>query len=378
MNPPLSSELARHILDWRGLPWPPDWGEIFGREAPLCLEIGFGNGAFMAKEAREHPGRNHVAVELSWSAARRLLLRLWKHDLDNVRVLLIDAKLALLHLFEEESLCEVFANHPCPWPKARHHGRRLFTPELLDVLTSRMRTGARLTCVTDHAEYAQWVAERFEEHDAITSCHGSSEVADIPGHLPTKYQLKAMAQGIPIHYFEWQKVRDPRAPIPPSHRDQVDGPEGDARRTWHDSMPSISLRGDYDRTSLFGDALPLTVQETVDNIPVVARLEEPFRREKPAMWLVEAFATEGNLRQEFAILVIERRPKELFLKLSGLGRPHPTYGVKRAIAALAQVLVENVPHLEVLHENLGPDALVPYRPALVQSSAPAERPGVSC
>ena len=96
------------------------------------------------------------------------------------------------------------------------------------------------------------------------------------------------------------------------------------------------------------------------------------------MWLVECFVTEGNLRQEFAILVIERSPKELFLKLSGMGRPHPTYGVKRAIAALAKTLVENVPHLEVLHENLGPDALVPFQPALAESTASADDTGVSC
>ena len=356
MNLPLSRELE-YVIDWRALPWPPDWNALFGREAPLCLEIGFGTGTFTAHQAAQHPERNHVAIELSWSAARRLLPRLWKRDLENVRVLLIDAKLALQHLFQPESLCEVFANHPCPWPKARHEERRLFTPAFLDILTSRMRMGSKLTIVTDHADYSQWVGERLHEHTALESCHPETEVADILDHMPTKYQLKAMAEGIPIHYFEWQKARAVEVQLPAPHRDVVDGTAPEERRTWLNSMPTISLRGDYDRNKLFGDSWPVTFQETIDNIPVVCRLESAFRREKPAMWLVECFVTEGNLRQEFAILVIERKQKELFVKLSGLGRPHPTYGVKRAVAALGKVLLDRTPGLSIVHENLGADAL---------------------
>jgi len=357
----LSQQLLHYLVDWRDSPWPIDWESLFGRNAPLSLEIGFGNGTFLAGQARSRPDRNHIGIELSWSAATRLFQRLEKAGVENARVLLIDAEAALQHLFLPESLTEVFANHPCPWPKARHGERRLFASPFLDLLTSRMRLGSRLTVVTDHAEYAQWLGEMLEGHPALTSCHPGIEAPELPGRQPTKYQRKAMAEGIPIHYFEWTKQAEPEGLIAPAHRDQVDGAGSRDARTWYDSMPTISLRGDYDRKLLLADFQPLTLRETVDNIEIAVRLSGAFRREEPPMWLVECFVSEGKLRQEFAIMVIERKANELFLKLSGLGRPHPTFGVKLAIAGLGRVLMENDPKLTIVHENLGAEALATAR-----------------
>lgn len=350
MPRPLSLDLQRHVVDWRGLPWPLDWPALFGRRAPLDLEIGFGNGDFLVDQAVAHPERDHVGIELSWTAATRLFGRLHRAGVDNVRVLLADVEVALLHLFEPGSLARVQANHPCPWPKARHEERRLFAPDFLALVASRMELGAPLTIVTDHAEYAEWLGERLCAQTALASRHATTEVSELPGHRPTKYQLKAMAEGVAIHYFEWEKRAEPdRAPAP-AHRDSGRGGEDT------ESMPTVTLRGPYERGSLLKDALPRTGRETRDGVEVACKLAAVYRREDPPMWLVEALVSEGRLRQEFGILVLERGPEELLVKLSGLGRPHPTYGVKRAVAELGRLLVETNADLAVARENVGRDA----------------------
>ena len=91
MARPLSQSLQEHLIPWRELPWPLDWAGVFGREAPLSLEIGFGNGGYLAQQALERPDLNHVGIELSWAGATRLFKRLNKAGSTNAKALLIDA-----------------------------------------------------------------------------------------------------------------------------------------------------------------------------------------------------------------------------------------------------------------------------------------------
>src|SRR5262249_46844075 len=178
MARPLSRSIQDHLVDWQREPWPIEWSSVFARSAPLALEIGFGNGSFLEEQARARPERDHVGLELSWTAATHLFRRLQRAELRNVRIVLGDAEALLLHLFAPESLCEVFVNHPCPWPKSRHVERRLLSRDFLARLAERMQPEARLTVVTDHAEYALWLAEELGAQSAFVSCHLSPEVAE--------------------------------------------------------------------------------------------------------------------------------------------------------------------------------------------------------
>jgi tRNA (guanine-N7-)-methyltransferase len=351
MARPLALALQAHVVDWKSSAWPLPWTSIFGREAPLALEIGFGNGEFLERQARAHPARDHVGIELSWTAATHLFRRLERAQLANVRVLLVEAEVALERFFAPESLDEVFVNHPCPWPKARHHERRLLRPEVLACLAGLMRAGAKLTVVTDHAEYAEWLGDVLRSQDALVSCHATVEVDALPGREPTKYQRKAMAQGIPIHYFEWKKAGAPpatgaRPGAPPSRADTVLPP-----------MPSLTLGGPHASARPFGDFRPRVFRELADGIEVVVKLEALFRGETGGVWLVETLVQEDKLRQEFGVLVVERPPDSLLVRLADMGRPHPTHGVRRALWLVARVLREANPALAIRHENLGAAAL---------------------
>lgn len=344
MARPLSTSLQEVVVDWQRESWPVPWNAIFGRGAPLALEIGFGNGSFLAEQGRNRPERDHVGIELSWTAATHLFRRLQHAGGGNVRVLLGDAEALVRHLFPADSLCEVFVNHPCPWPKARHLERRLLARGFLTCLAERMQPEARLTVVTDHAEYATWLGQELGSQSALVSSHETIEVAALAGRATTKYQLKAMAQGIPIHYFEWHKTRDPRVLLPRAPSSEI-------------SMPTLTLGGEVASHELFRDFRPALFRERHQGVEVVVKLEAVYQRTDAPVWLLETLVQEDQLRQQFGIDVVARQTEAsgatLLLKPSALGHPHPTHGVKRAVWCAAQWLRSRHGTLTIRDESLG-------------------------
>jgi tRNA (guanine-N7-)-methyltransferase len=338
MPRPLPLSIADWLIPWRERTWPLPLHEEFGRETPLALEIGFGNGEFLEREARGHPERDHVGIELSWTSATHLFRRLDKGGPTNVRVLLADAEVALRHVFAPASLVEVFVNHPCPWPKDRHAARRLVRPEVLRLLATRMAAGAPLLVVTDHAEYAVQIAEVLEGQEDFAPQHGATEVAEIPGREPTKYQRKAMAEGIPIHYFPWVRVA---------------GGEPAAEASEEVEMPSLTLNGSVPPETLFAGFEPDVETTSPDGVPTVVKLVSAYQRVDREGWLVEALVKEDRLQQDFAIEVVPRGEERLLVKVSHLGHAHPTFGVKRAVWRVGRWLWLKHPELGLEHHNLG-------------------------
>jgi len=255
---------------------------------------------------------------------------------------LIDAEVALQHLFRSNSLARAFVIHPCPWPKARHMDRRVLNPAGLAQLASRMAPGAKLTVITDHAEYAEWLGEVLSSQETLQSIHPTVEVGEIPGHQPTKYQRKAMAQGIPIHFFEFQKELETHVPDPQSIDPSF--------------MPSITLSGAFDPKALASQFQPQSLREQHEGEEVVVRLNAAFQRSDDGALLIESLVQEGRLRHEFGIFVGFKPDGNLVVKLSGMGRPNPTHGVRRALLCASNWLREVAPGLSVAHENLGSEA----------------------
>jgi tRNA (guanine-N7-)-methyltransferase len=369
MGRPLSRALAEHVVAWPLAPWPIAWSALFGRAAPLALEIGFGNGAFLAAQARARPERDHVGLELSWTAATHLLRRLERPGsspddpparLGNVRILLGEAEPLVRHAFAPGTLAEVFVNHPCPWPKARHVERRLLTRAFLGELAERMRAGARLTVLTDHAEYARWLAGELRAQDALESCHAGVEAPVVPERLATKYQLKAMAQGIPLHYFEWRKREPPRSE---STADEAVEPAPRAPEPPHElAMPTLILSGARAGAEPFRGFRPLQFREQHEGVDVIVKLETVYRRLDEPAWLIETLVLEDRLRQAFALYVAPRGTT-LLVKPSSSGQPYPTHGVKRAVWCAARWLQSRDPALAVAHEALGvPEPPEPWPP----------------
>lgn len=140
---------------------------VFGRSAPLGLEIGFGMGQALVEWAMERPDWNLLGIDVYQPGIGSLMLALERDGLTNVRVLEAEAERAVEAHLAPASLDEVRIFFPDPWPKKRHHKRRLLKPAFAALLGQRLRPGGVLWIATDWAEYAQSIVEILEAEPAL-------------------------------------------------------------------------------------------------------------------------------------------------------------------------------------------------------------------
>ncbi|NJN53528.1 MAG: tRNA (guanosine(46)-N7)-methyltransferase TrmB, partial [Anaerolineae bacterium] len=166
--------MTNYELQARELPWPTDWTKIYGRTAPLLLEIGFGGGHFLVGLAQQRPEANVLGVEITRPGIRRGVQKLKVAGLSNGRVLQATAEYLLEACCAPETVSEVYINFPDPWPKLREQHRRLINPRFLALLASRMPPAGLLHIATDVANYAEAITT-----DLCQSPHFNS-VYDVP------------------------------------------------------------------------------------------------------------------------------------------------------------------------------------------------------
>ena len=163
--------------------------------APWELEIGFGKGRYLLRRAAESPARRFLGIEMAGQYFRITVERARKRGLDNVLALQGEALYALCSALPRGFAEVVHVYHPDPWPKARHHKRRLFDPETLDLVLGALVPGGTLYFATDHMEYGEVVVEILERHPALSIRRLQGPWADGPR---TNYEAKYMEEGRPI------------------------------------------------------------------------------------------------------------------------------------------------------------------------------------
>ncbi|MEV6301557.1 tRNA (guanosine(46)-N7)-methyltransferase TrmB [Actinoplanes sp. NPDC051861] len=179
---------------------PLDLAALFERDAPVVLEIGFGMGDATAAMAEADPGRDFLGVEVHTPGIGALLALTGELGLTNVRVAHGDA-LQLVHRIAPGSLDAVHVFFPDPWPKARHHKRRLIQPANVALLRDRLRPGGVLHCATDWPEYAEAMAEVLEADP------GLGRLPDGPHERPrTKFEKRGAAAGRPIKDLRFERA----------------------------------------------------------------------------------------------------------------------------------------------------------------------------
>jgi tRNA (guanine-N7-)-methyltransferase len=178
---------------------PLDLVELFGRDAPVVLEIGFGMGDATAAMAAADPGRGYLGVEVHTPGIGNLLALTGELELGNVRVAHGDA-MELVHRIKPAGLDAVHVFFPDPWPKARHHKRRLIQPSNVALLRERLRPGGVLHCATDWPEYAEAMAETLDADP------GLRRLPDGPHLRPeTKFERRGAAAGRPITDLRYER-----------------------------------------------------------------------------------------------------------------------------------------------------------------------------
>jgi tRNA (guanine-N7-)-methyltransferase len=186
-----------------------DLATLFGRRVPVVLEIGFGMGDATAAMAATDPGRDYLAVEVHTPGIANLLTLVERHGLTNVRVARGDVLDLVRHMLPADCLDAVHVFFPDPWPKARHHKRRLIQPAHVALLRSRLVPGGTLHCATDWADYAEAMREALTADPELVNAYPG--YAPRPAHRSvTKFERRGIAAGREIFDLVFRRAT-PRA-----------------------------------------------------------------------------------------------------------------------------------------------------------------------
>lgn len=174
-----------------------DFAAIFGREARRTLEIGFGNGAALLALARARPGEDFLGIEVHRPGVGRLLLALEAEAIGNVRVICADAREVLAANIPDASLDAVLVYFPDPWPKKRHHKRRLVQPDFAALVARKLKPGGRLALATDWPDYAAHMLAVLESCAQLRNLAGG--YAPRPPERPlTRFERRGLGLGQPV------------------------------------------------------------------------------------------------------------------------------------------------------------------------------------
>lgn len=198
-----TTEAQRRALDslWPqfGLAYdvqPLDLDGVFGRQAPRTLEIGFGNGDNLAALAAAHPERDYLGVEVHRPGVGRLLLSLQPLGVTNVRVICHDVVEVLEHQLLPGSLDEALILFPDPWPKKRHHKRRLMQAPFAELIAERLQAGGVLRFATDWQPYADAALETLNANARLRNLSNAGTFVPRPAERrPTRFERRGERLG---------------------------------------------------------------------------------------------------------------------------------------------------------------------------------------
>ncbi|MDR1588123.1 MAG: tRNA (guanosine(46)-N7)-methyltransferase TrmB [Treponema sp.] len=190
------------------IPFAPemqDFRKIFGNDRPLTVEIGFGTGIATAQIAAENPGRNYLGIEVFRAGIGRLLWEIEKRGLKNIRLIEHDAVEVLDFMTAPASVSAFHIFFPDPWPKKRHHKRRLIKRPFTDSMAQKLLPGGCVYMVTDWEDYGEWALRELSETPGLSNvCEGFTGAQ---GWRPkTKFEQKGLAKNHIVRELLFKRV----------------------------------------------------------------------------------------------------------------------------------------------------------------------------
>lgn len=168
----------------------------FGKPAPVILEIGFGMGDSLAQQAVAQPQYRYIGIEVHRPGVGHLLALIAKHELHNIRIYSADAVEVLRHCIPDRSLDTVQVFFPDPWPKKRHHKRRLIQPPMVNLIVSKLVPGGKLHLATDWENYAEHMLQVLSACPELTNLSADGKFMARPASRPlTKFESRGQRLG---------------------------------------------------------------------------------------------------------------------------------------------------------------------------------------
>ncbi len=182
---------------------PHQFSQIFGRSAPLFLEIGFGNGEALVEMAVTNPDHDFLGIEVHRPGIGHLLLQIQQREITNVRVYCHDAIDILEQQIADNSLAGIHLFFPDPWPKKRHHKRRIVRPDFIKLVTRKLQQDGYFHAATDWENYAQHMLEVLNQQQTLVNESADNEYCKRPDYRPiTKFERR----GIDLGHCVWDLI----------------------------------------------------------------------------------------------------------------------------------------------------------------------------
>ena len=195
------------LLSIYGIPFTEsllDLETIFGRSVPTYLEIGSGMGETTAAIAKAHPQNDYLAIEVHTPGVGSLLIQIEEHGLTNLRIIQHDAVEVMSRMMMPECLDGVHIFFPDPWPKSRHHKRRLIQLEFISLLCERLKFGGYIHVATDWENYAEQILKVLRNEQRLSNT--TRDYATHPEHRPlTKFEQRGLRLGHGIWDFVFKR-----------------------------------------------------------------------------------------------------------------------------------------------------------------------------
>jgi tRNA (guanine-N7-)-methyltransferase len=200
--------LGRYALAYS--PRPLDFEAVFGRAAPTILEIGCGMGETTSAIAQAHPHSNYLGVEVHSPGVGSLLKLIEENRLTNLRIIQHDAVEVVEQMIAPESLGGVHVFFPDPWPKKRHHKRRLIQAAFVRLLASRLTAGGYLHLATDWQDYSEQMLSVLTSEPLLENT--AAAFAPRPEYRPaTKFELRGVRLGHRVWDLVFRRIASPQA-----------------------------------------------------------------------------------------------------------------------------------------------------------------------
>jgi len=173
-----------------------DFSQVFGREAALIVEIGFGNGSSLAAMAEANPDLNYLGIEVHRPGVAHLMLLLEEKNLTNVKIFHHDAIEILEQKIPDHSISGVHLFFPDPWHKRRHHKRRIVRPSFIDLLNKKLKVNGYFHAATDWEHYAKEMLKILGASKSITNASADKTYCERPSYRPlTKFENRGIRLG---------------------------------------------------------------------------------------------------------------------------------------------------------------------------------------
>ena len=176
--------------------YPYDFEQVFARKAPLIIEIGFGNGECLAEMAEANPDQDYIGIEVHKPGVGHLILKLEQNNTANVRIYCHDAVEILEQRIAENSLRSVHLFFPDPWPKKRHHKRRIVRPDFIDLIATKLQPEGHFHAATDWENYAEDMLAVISACKMLRNDSPAKRYCARPDYRPlTKFEQRGLHLG---------------------------------------------------------------------------------------------------------------------------------------------------------------------------------------